>query len=380
MLGFFEDHTIDQIYAYEMMQKFAFSLIGIFIPVYIASNGFALQSVFLYLAAMTSSYLVFSIPVSYIISRIGFKHSLVLSYLFYLPAFIGLRAVPLSTALIVGAGAFLGVGKAFHWISLNAEFAIDSEEDSRGKASGRLLGLPRLSRALAPFLGGVVMTVYGFPALVSVAILFVFLSALPLLASKDHRDPLEYGLRSLLNRKHAVFASLFTIRGMTIATGKYIFPLFVFYIVGSTVDVGSVQSLASLGSVFFTLFVGRISDRVERRHMIAVGAVASGVLFAVRGSVNVPVEAFIVSFVSGLMFMLYYVPLFSGLADQAEEEDILEFYAFREFFLATGRLLVYGLVVFVALSSSTAAGFKAAFYVTGAATLLLPFFTRVIEE
>ena len=39
MLSIFEDNVIDQIYAYEMLQKFAFSLIGIFIPIYIIAEN-----------------------------------------------------------------------------------------------------------------------------------------------------------------------------------------------------------------------------------------------------------------------------------------------------------------------------------------------------
>lgn len=67
------------------------------------------------------------------------------------------------------------------------------------------------------------------------------LSAVPLFASKDHRDPLDYDLKSLLNRRHAIFGSMFFLRGMGIATGKYLFPLYVFYVVGVAINAGSVQ-------------------------------------------------------------------------------------------------------------------------------------------
>ncbi len=379
MLGFFEDHTIDQIYAYEMLQKFAFGLIGIFIPIYIASQGSPLQWVFLFLLLDTVAFMLAAIPVSYFIANIGFKHSLVISYLFYLPSFIALQKMELSVPLVAVTALLLGIGKALHWIALHAEFAVDSEEDSRGKASGRLLGLPRISRAIAPFLGGVIMTVYGFNMLITAAVFFMLLSAVPLLASRDHRDPLEYDLRSLLNKRHAVFGSLFVLRGTTIAAGAYLFPLFVFYIVGGTINAGGAKSLASLGAVAFALLVGRVTEKVEKKHMILVGTIASGIIFALRAYVTEPIEAFLISFVAGLMFMVYYVPLYSTMADWAEDEDVLEFYAFREVFLCIGRIATYGLALYVALNYSLAAGLKASFLLAAGAALLLSLYSRWIK-
>lgn len=379
MFRFFRENAIDQIYAYEMLQKFALSLIGIFIPIYIATEGFPLESVFLFILVDSAAFMLASIPVSYFIARIGFKHSLVISYAFYIPAFLSLRFLGVSNSLIISAGILLGVGKALHWVSLNSEFAVDSDEDDRGKASGRILGLPGISKALAPFLGGVIMAFYGFEILVSAALVFVFFSAVPLLASRDHRDPLGYSLRSLVDRRHGVFASLFVLRGVSIATGKYLFPLYVFYFIGGTLNAGGVQSLAALGSVAFALLVGRITDRVEKKHMLMVGAVASGVIFALRAFVTVPLEAFLVSFIGGLFFMLYFVPLFSRLADYAEDEDVLEFYAFREVFLSIGRIGILLIALSVSLTYSVETGFRVAFYVTAVTTTLLALYSRWIK-
>ncbi|MFB6182625.1 MAG: hypothetical protein ABEI78_01030 [Candidatus Nanohaloarchaea archaeon] len=145
MLDLIRNKDINQIYAYEMLQKFAFSLIGIFIPIYIASLNKPVQWVFMYIIAGSSSFLISSFPVSYIISKIGFKHSLLASYIFYLPAFIVLRVLTPTFNLIIMVAIFLGIGKAFHWISLHSEFALDSEESKRSEESSKLIGLPKIS-------------------------------------------------------------------------------------------------------------------------------------------------------------------------------------------------------------------------------------------
>ncbi|MFB6190560.1 MAG: hypothetical protein ABEJ91_03225 [Candidatus Nanohaloarchaea archaeon] len=371
MLGFFRDNAIDQVYAYEMLQKFAVGLIGIFIPVYIAAEGSPLSWVFIYLFGYTAVFALSSIGISYVIARIGFKHSLVLSYVFYLPAFVLLRVATLSPELIMSVAGLVGIGKALHWIPLHAEFAVDSEHSTREKASSRILGLPRLSKAAAPFIGGVVMAAFGFHALVAVALFFFILSAVPLFASGDHRDPLDWDFLGMLDRRHVKYGSLFFLRGVTITTGVFLFPLYVFFIIGGSINVGGVSSMASVGSTAFALMVGRVSSRVEASHMIKIGAVASAVMFAVRAFVQASMEAFLVSFGAGLLFMVYYVPLFSRLADAAEDEDVLEFYAFREFCLGLGKVAALAVAFFFALETSLATGLRVSFYFAAGAAALI---------
>lgn len=379
MLSVFEDNTIDQIYAYEMLQKFAFSLIGIFIPIYIISENAPIEWAFLYIIGYSVVFALLSLPISYVIARIGFKHSLILSYLFYLPAFLAIRGFGLSVPLIASVAVLIGLGKTFHWVALHAEFAIDSNENTRGKASGRLLGLPKISKAAAPFIGGVIMAYYGFPMLAGIAIFFMILSAYPLLASEDHRDPRDYDLRQLLTKKYALFGSFFFLRGTTIASGAILFPIYIYFVLGSTVSVGGVGSLASLGSVAFALFIGKMTDNVERKHMIVVGVLASAAFFALRAYVSTEIEAFILSFIAGLMFMVYYVPVYSFLADRAEDEEVLEFYAFRELFLGIGKISAFVLALVGSWYYGIVPALKLTFFMTAVATLLIVFYTRIFD-
>lgn len=103
MLGRFRAVEVDQIYAYELLHRFVLSMIGIFIPIYIASNGMQINWVFNYILVATAAFAAACIPASYAIANIGFKHSLILSYFFYMPAFISLRTFSLSPTLIVSA-------------------------------------------------------------------------------------------------------------------------------------------------------------------------------------------------------------------------------------------------------------------------------------
>lgn len=122
-----------------------------------------------------------------------------------------------------------------------------------------------------------------------------------------------------------------------------------------------------------------MTDRIEAKHMVFVGALISGILFALRSYVTTSIEAFLLSFGAGLAFMLYYVPLYSTLADYAEDEDVLEFYALREVFLAIGRITVLLLALFLAATYSLGVGMKAAFFLTAVATALIPVYSKWVK-
>ncbi|MFB6241553.1 MAG: hypothetical protein ABEJ36_01985 [Candidatus Nanosalina sp.] len=376
--SFFRENEVDQIFAYEMLQKFAFSLISIFIPIYIAKQAnliLALQ----YVGGVSLFFATAAILVSWIIARIGFKHSLVLSYGFYLPSLLAFQLVergllPLDFKLVMASGVLLALGKAFHWIALHSEFATDSTEDHRGKDSGRLLGLPRISKAIAPFAGGVIMASLGFGGLVSVTVFFLIVSALPLMASGDHRDPKPYSLSSILSTKHLKYGALFYLRGLGIAAGYYLFPLFVALVVskgGGEVNAGLVSSFANIGMAAFTILLGAKADSVDTKKMVFAGAVLSGALFVARGLVITPNQAFLVSLAAGPAFMMYYVPIYSELANAAEDEDVLEFYAFREVVLGISRFMLYGFTAYAFLTWGLGTAFRYTFYITGVATALI---------
>lgn len=373
MLGVFKEYEISQIYAYEFLQKMALGLISIFIPIYILQSSLGLSWAFNYLLIQSAAFLLVAFPISYIIARIGFKHSLVVSYFFYLPAILSLRIFELTPKVVLAAAGLMAMAKAFHWIALHAEFAVDSQSKNRGKQTGRMLGLPRVARALAPAIGGALMAYAGFGALVGVSVFFLGVSALPLMASKDHRDPMEYSIRGLIGKKHAILGSLFFLRGIGSATGKYLFPIYIFYIAGGSLDAGIVGSLASFGSVVFAVTVGRITDRVDEKKLIIIGTVVSAALFSARALVETSFQAYIVSFSAGLIMMIYFIPVFSDLADLAEKEDILEFYAFREVFLALGRIVTLVLGIYLIRTSAMTA-LRTTFHLAAAATFMITFY------
>lgn len=262
---------INQIFLYELLKNFALSLIGVFIPIYILSQGLTVYHAALFIVLSGVSGILFSYPVSRIVSRIGFKHGFVTSYLFIVPGLILIRSFELDIYVIVGSSLAYNIGRVIHNICLNSEFAVDSDEDTRGTDSGKMLSLPSISRIIAPFLGGVVFASLGFDSLLLIALAFLLASILPLLASKDHRDPMNYSFMSILRKEHLRTVPLFVIRGIQAVTAVSVFGLFIYTQVGGALEVGWARALDSLGFVVTGLFTGKVIERYGGRTAVLTG-------------------------------------------------------------------------------------------------------------
>lgn len=377
----FKTNSINQIYAYEILQRFVLGIIGIFIPIYILQTGAPLSWAFLFLFVEALGFLLAAGPASYLIAKIGFKHALTLCYLFYLPVFLLLQFSEVTIPLVIAVGVLYALGNTFHWLALHAEFAIDSKEEKRSKESGKMIGLPMISEAIAPFIGGAIMTYYGFNILLTTAVFFLFMSVIPLAMSKDHRDPMKYEVSSLWDKEHRKFSELFTLRGIEIAASVFLFPLFVYYVLGNTLDAGSTRSLVSLGGITFALLSGFIAHKSDKKRMIIVGTVAAGLIYFLVPFASTTAHTFVYSFAIGVLFMVYYVPLYSIYADVAEDEDVLEFFAFREIFLNLGKLLVIGISgAAIFLLEAEHLGFQIAFVMAGIATMSVSLYANWLEN
>lgn len=362
---------INEIILYEFLKNLGTSIIGVFIPIYILSQGLSIYHAGLFIIVSGFTSLLFSYPVSKIIAKKGFKHGMAASYLLLLPGLISIQVFELSIALIVVAGFLYHLGRVIHNISINAEFAVDSREETRGKDSGKMLSLPNISRIIGPLLGGVVFASLGFQTLLLISILLLALSVLPLMMTKDHRDPMEYDIKDLAEYDMREVLPVFVSRGVDAVSSVDIFALFIFVIVGGTVDVGWARSLDSLGFVLTGFVTGMLIQRYGSRKILITGALANGVLNMSRGFITTPTQAFTVSFLAGIMFQIYHVPLYSRFADLAEESDVLEFYSLRKMFVGIGNILVVTTLFTFDYLYSLEAGFKAVFILGGLAMIVI---------
>ncbi|MFB6212981.1 MAG: MFS transporter [Candidatus Nanohaloarchaea archaeon] len=378
MVMLLED-PVNRLIGYKALHGFAVGLISIFIPVYLSQAGFSPTVVFSFLLADVATFAAVSLPAGYAVSRIGMRYSLLTSSLLYVTAFAALQSFTTTLALAYGVAALIGFAKAFHWIPVNAEFTAGSERERRGEKYGRLEALPSLLGPFAPLLGGAILKFLGFGTLVAVSVAFALASVLPLLPGKNILSP-DFDISGLASTEQLDLWALYFLDGFATTAYVFLFPLFIYYVIGGALNLGGVKTVAGIGAALFALGTGNLSDRVGKTRLVSAGAAASALTYLLVPFIQTRSVAFTLSFFAGLTYMFYTIPLVSMIADIAEDENLLGFFSVREVFQGFGKIAVVAVTVTMLVQGSMADAFRVTFYLASASVLLLALVARKIDR
>lgn len=339
---------LGEIYLNKIIEGFAISMIGIFIPVYLLTLGYPLYVAILFMSIswMTS---FFAGPFSGKLSSIvGFKHTILYRapiFIIFLLMLVAVQAFPspLPIALIGG------ISLAMYWVPLNAEFAKNADKIHQGQEIGNLVAMPYMAAMLAPTLAAFILQSLGFPVLFMLVIVLVIFSVVPLFLSSDYKEK-GFRIRSFKFFANRRLNTYFFLKGFLYAGEFMMWNILVFLQFGVLV-LGIAASLSGLGTIVLTFFMGRFNNKPERRKkLIRIGGIFYALTWITRIFVSTPLEAFILSFIGGLLLIFIWIPVYSLFCDYARDNGILRSTVSREMWLNMGRFLpamVIGLVLFV---------------------------------
>lgn len=378
MIEAFEDR-INRLTAYKSLHGFALGLVSIFIPIFIAQQGFSPFTVFSYVFMDVAAFAIVSLPVGLMVSRFGKEICLVSSSLLYVLVFIILQLSQLNVPLVYTVGFLTGLAAAFHWIPVNTEFTVGSEEEDRGESYGKLEGIPKLVSPLAPLIGASIMAYLGFNFLVAFSLFFAVSSIIPLLYGEETEKP-NFSLEGLISLDNLDLWVLYFLDGFATTAYVFILPLFIYYVIGGTLNVGSAKTLMAIGAGLFSISAGKVSDIIEHERLLLAGTLASGIVYIFVPGLESRFLAFILSFVAGLTYTVYTVPLVSIVADIAEKQNVLGFFSIREVFQSLGKISVVLILLYFLSSGAMAEGFKFTFYLSAVSVVLIALVGRTVKE
>ncbi|MFB6115059.1 MAG: hypothetical protein ABEK04_02115 [Candidatus Nanohalobium sp.] len=82
-------------------------------------------------------------------------------------------------------------------------------------------------------------------------------------------------------------------------------------------------------------------------------------------------QVFAVSFVGGIFFQVYHIPVYSSFANEAEDTEVLEFYTLRKIFVSLGNILAVGALAVFYVLYGLRTGFLASFTLGALATVMM---------
>lgn len=358
-----------EIYFLLAFRALGFSMIGIFIPLYLLVElHFPLLKVisfFLYLSIFVAlgNYLaLFFIP------RYGAKHVMVASYLFLLTGFALILYLQTQASFYVLAALFEGLGVGLFWIPFHIDMVVHSHKKSVGKASGLISFAGVLGSIAGPIFGGIILKYFGFPILFVFVLCILILSVLPLLFSKDVFVQTSFDLKYLFVRKHLKYFFAYFVQGVRGTVSSIFWPILLFMILGGYLVLGSYATVSALFLGVLSIFAGDIFDQSKKSVIMKIAAPFEALGWILRTLVSTVGSVFTVGLFGGLTATGIDISLLakSYLVAKRDKEKIAGFIFFREASIRSGEIFTLLLVFLIGSISS-------AFYIASASSFVYLF-------
>jgi MFS family permease len=274
------------------------------------------------------------------------------------------------------------VYKSFYWIPYHVEFAAFTDIKTRGKQTAILYNIGDLFSAVLPFIGGFILSLWGYNVLFILGFIFVVLSIAPLYKINETKEAYTWSLRRLFSEikdkdnRPMVWSNLGN--GMQQAIAATIWPIFVFISVeGDYVKFGSILAVVTVILIIVRGIVGKFLDRFGSDKILKIGNFVyfSGWIFKMFiGSVTgVLVTDVYHRFGNVINKTSFDVARYDQAADNGHYID--EYTVLREFVVSMGASLMALILIPVVIFTSI----KIAFLLGAFSTLLMTLINRQLK-
>ena len=359
---------LNLLYFNQFVRGAAFSLVGIFIPIYLLTSGFSLSDVFTYFLIFHIANFVFTFLILTASKKIGYKPIFIGSMIFAAVFLILLQKDFSSPFFIPLIALIFGVQEASYYLPFHAFFTRVSEQNKRGASYSSYSAFGQLSGLIAPLLGALIVFFLGFSYLFLIGIILLVFSITPIfyLSNIKPLTKLSFSRVRDLTKKHKKFFLGTMASDIMSETHGIVWTIFVYLTLASVLSVGWVGTLATAGSILFTLFIGKFYDKKNKYLFLKIGGLLYFVLWITRIYFDTPAFIFASTILAGFLVIMTDIPFSSMFYDKAaEEKDSDEFIVVREIPTLIARSFFWILMILLVNK------FIVAFVLAGLASLLL---------
>lgn len=367
MSNFFLDHylkhslrrEITELYASVAIKNFAFSMVTIFEPVYLYKLYNSVSIVFLYYAIVYVIYL-FVIPLgAKAAAKYGFEHCIFYSIPFAILYFLSLSQLPIHDWLIFFAIIFVIIYKVLFWPSYHADFAHYSVAGYKGREMSVMSLISTIATIVGPLAGGLILTKFGFEVLFVIVSFISLISVVPLFTTREKFKPHDFSYRKAFNRLIKPYGNYK--RNDSIAYTGYgeeliaaiAWPIFIFLVLEKFYLIGILTSIMVLSVSFVSLYVGKLSDMLNResnRKLLARSTFLRAVSWFLRPFAGNWLGVLLVDIISSGSKTGINYPLLTYIYDSGgNHRGFLKYVTFFEMSLTIGKMSIAWIMFFISL-------------------------------
>ena len=341
-----------EIYFLLTFRALGFSMIGIFLPLFLLNDlGFPLSRVISFFLVTSLSFAFGNYFGLSVVSRYGAKHAMVWSYFFLIVGILMTTFLETVPGLYIVTALYQGFSMGLFWMGFHIDVSLHSRKKIMGKQSGLISFASVLGAVVGPILGGLILYYFSFTALFIVASIVFFISILPLLFSKDLYVKTDFDFRSLFAREHFKYFLGYFAQGVRATAATVFWPIFIFMIFGSYVVLGSYGTLATLFVGVLCYVIGEFSDQGKKSILMELSAPFEALIWIARIFVTSVGGVFAVGLLGGMSSSGIDVPLLAKTYGRTKKEKAAAFLFFREVSIRVGEIST--LLIVLALGSIT---------------------------
>ncbi|MBI2507389.1 MFS transporter [Candidatus Woesearchaeota archaeon] len=345
-MRFFLKKELNALYTSIVLRDLAFSMVGIFVPLYLLIElKYSLSNVILFYVIYSLAYLLFIFPSSKLVDLFSFKYITLISCPLYISYFVLLDFIPSYSWLFYLVPFLLGVADSFFWLGFHFEFAGASDYKDRGKEIGNWFNLSLFSGLVGPLMGGSLLLASGFDLLFFIVSVLIFGSAVPMFFCKYKNKRMEVKLREIFSIKFLRDGiAYFGNGGAGIVAGVF-WPIFVFSFLQGYLKLGSLATIISLFTLLFTILIGKLTDGYSRRMIVKIGTAFNCISWILKIFIKNLFQLVGLYLFGGFSSMTAELPFSALMYDKSKNRG--EYFIMRGFYFSLGRIVILLLVLWI---------------------------------
>ena len=339
---------LNGLYTSIFLLQFGFSLIGIFIPLYIFKVTQGLAWVLAFYLVFNLTGLILTLPIARLVAKFGSDWIAFVGTIPRVVFFIFLVLANKDPMFFLWAAALWGLAVPLYWLPFHLSVVGSDHKLTFGRDAARISLTGKLATIAGPIIGGLIIQTAGFTPLYLLGLFLIIASALPLFFDKYEFKFPEISLKDLrqnlpFKRMPRLFLGYFG-TGLTNQIYDIIWPLYVFLLIGSYQFLGAITSISLLASFVLLILAGRLTDRLGNK-ILRWSVPLNFINYLIRPFFGGPLFLFSVNLIYELVGIFIWIPL-DGLSYYAAvQTKRLEFFLARELALRSGSLLAVLLLI-----------------------------------
>lgn len=338
--------SMSKIYIFQAIYTFVSSLIGIFVPLYLYSQGIELLFIFLFVSSQSFFRLLITPVIISFINNSGLKWAIFTALPFYVLYLNSLTTVTNDLTTLILPVIFFAIFSSMYWPAMHAEIA----QRSSGNSSkiGNLQLVITLVSSLAPLIGGFFLEFSSYQLVLLFSLVLLAIGAVPLLLSEDIKaKKIQYSyskqfsylrLKDLKKNIPYIGEGIESYLVLTIAP-----LLFFIWLKGNFASIGALLSLFSYVSIVFVVYFKRFIKHKSKKKSVKMIAKISSYQWIIRALAYIfgGMFVFVIEGIYKMIQKAFYITYFSVFYEQSSNDfsKSMDIIMRRETLIATSKVL-----------------------------------------